>query len=126
LGNNFWTVAERLSWLVAIVGLPFGVYLVFALRREQSRVAQELARRPELIVGFYPFSDGKEALSLRQNLVTTWQPGNTWSDPVEFTTVCHNAGPTLRAQRALQLQVSSGIRLPDSDSREARSHGQEP
>jgi len=92
LSNNFWTVAERLSWLVAIVGLPFGVYQVFALRREQSRVAQELARRPELIVGFYPFNDGKTALSLRQDLMATWQPGNPWSDPVEFTIVCHNAG----------------------------------
>jgi hypothetical protein len=50
---------ERISWWVAIVGFPVaiaGVFLSFwqliLVRRDQTRIAEQLSRRPDLQVGF--------------------------------------------------------------------------
>ena len=87
-------LVERLSWIAIVVGFPIAIYQVIMLRGEQRRVAHELARRPEVLIGFYPFTEshGKKILQHETDITATWQPGNPMSDPVEFTIVCYNAG----------------------------------
>src|SRR5947207_9445184 len=63
-------------------------------RNGQGRVARELARRPDVLVGFHPLTEshGKKMLQQTTDVTATWQPGSHLSDPVQFTIVCHNAG----------------------------------
>ncbi len=58
-GLDFWTSIERVSWLVAIIGFPAaiaGLFLAYwqliLLRREQKRIAAQLAKSADLRVGF--------------------------------------------------------------------------
>ncbi len=85
---------ERLSWVVAIVGLPFGVYQVIALRSEQRRIGQELSRQPNVTVGFFPIgeSHGMKTLPQDVDIMATWPPGLQQSRPLDLTIVCHNSG----------------------------------
>lgn len=55
----FWTWAERISWLVTIIGFPLALLVAVTqfsqLRHEQERTRLEIARmerRPEIRVGF--------------------------------------------------------------------------
>src|SRR5438046_4262994 len=92
--SEFWVWIERISWAAVVVGLPIGIYQVMMLRNEQGRVARELARRPDVLVGFHPLTEshGKKMLQQTTDVTATWQPGSHLSDPVQFTIVCHNAG----------------------------------
>ena len=111
--DAFWTWVERISWWTAIVGFPVGIAGLFLaywqlilLRRDQRRIADELAKAPRLEVGFdtaeppevrTQVEDEELVVTVRQpNLVDTIDvepvPGGDDTVTIDVRVETHNAG----------------------------------
>jgi hypothetical protein len=88
LGDTYWHWVERLSWLIAITLLPLGLVQLWFIWQEQKRIVQELAKQPDLRVGF--FSQGK--LEDVAYVVTQWDDNTKRCGPIELPIFSHNAG----------------------------------
>jgi hypothetical protein len=91
-----WTSIERLSWLVAIIGFPAAIAGLFLsywqlilLRREQKRIAAQLAKSADLRVGF--------VVPIEPNLKTPMD-----DEPIEITVAPPVLVDTLDAVGVLQ------------------------
>jgi hypothetical protein len=89
-----WDWIERTSWLVAVIGLPLGLIQLAFVLREQRRITRELARQPQLDLGFHPVQEvsGKRLLSKETKIKVTWNPNEQYSNPTQVEFHCQNLG----------------------------------
>jgi len=111
---GFWPWVERLSWFLTIVGvvvgLPIGIYQLVAVRREQKRIANELERKAEIVVGF-PVEDvpasafpAEVAPVSSTEIAPHWEPGQgKMSQPVLLTMHTLNRGTRTARQLLLNF-----------------------
>lgn len=55
--SAFWHWVEHMSWVVALVEFPIAIWQLALLIVEQRRVATELGKRANIIVGFEQGAD---------------------------------------------------------------------
>lgn len=96
--DDVWDWLERASWLATLIGLPFGAYQVYVLRRD-------LTRRPRIIVGF-----GKDL-----ELATFHAEPHFDLSQQAFVAhlVVRNDGPRTARDVRLRLLPEDGLAIPD-------------
>ncbi len=116
---DVWGWVERVSWLIAIlafvVGLPFAIYQLIVLRREQKRIADDLDRRPKLEIGFFPIrnENGRNIPSSSLEVKPVWVEGRDLSTPIIFQIACCNNGNRTAREVLYNISVEAGFELTD-------------
>jgi hypothetical protein len=110
-----WGWVERISWAVAIPGLPTGLIGLWFVWREQRRIAKDLARRPKLQVGFLSAErkgPGNPIIPVETiEVEPTWRPGHEKSEPVTVNIACYNGGDRSARDVLFNIQVQAGFEM---------------
>jgi hypothetical protein len=113
LAIDWWRVSERGSWLAVILATVFGLIQLNLLRKDQKRIAKDLARRPKLELGFFPVESIGNANkpSPRVTIKPTWKTGQEVSDPVTITFACCNNGDRTARELLYNISVQEGFKM---------------
>ena len=112
---DWWQVVERVSWVVVIpasvIGVPLAYIQLVLLRRDQKRIADDLARRPELEVGFLPVKkEGTRMVPAKTiSIKPRWRLGHEKSEPVMFHIACCNNGERTARDVLYNISVQQGF-----------------
>lgn len=116
---DWWQLIERGSWIAAIVAtfaavvaIPFAYIQLRLLRRDQKRIADDLARIPKLAVGFLPRKEGKANIPAESlTIQPTWSPENEMSEPVYVYFFCCNNGNRTARELLYNIAVQEGFKM---------------
>jgi hypothetical protein len=128
---DWWQVIEHLSWIGAIIatlaavfGIPFAYIQLRLLRGDQKRIAEDLARRPKLEVGFFPIREenGRNIPSTSLEVKPIWSAGKDLSEPITLDIACCNNGNRTAREVLYNISVQEGFHLTDDLTKAQREH----
>jgi len=99
----------------SVIGLPFAYAQLRLLRKDQRRIADDLARRPKLEVGFFPIrkEEGSNIPSSSLEVTPVWKDGKDLSEPITFNLACCNNGSRTAREVLYNISVQEGFELTD-------------
>jgi hypothetical protein len=123
--GDLWTWIERFSWLagtlsllgivIAIIGIVvtarIGRTQIAQVARDQKRIAEELTRRPALIVGF-PVLPASEQVVQELTVRAHWAPTAILSEPVSIVILTRNIGPKSARDIDFNFTFPGGFQSP--------------
>lgn len=120
-GVEWWQVVERASWVIVItasvIGVPFAYIQLRLLRKDQKRIADDLARRPRLDVGFFPTRKvgAQNIPSPTLHIQPSWNRGQELSEPVTVQMACCNNGDRTAHEVVYNMAVQEGFEMAPLD-----------